>query len=209
MKLGINEINEGIYNAAINKVSRQLQREGFKTYPDYRISDYNNNAIIDLFAAKGSDKRIYEFKIGKNRIQKRQFEFLQHYARQIGAKLFIIYLEIPTSKEISFDDLDDIIFDNLINDTPNELMELATHVVIEDVNSIDINSIEINNKFISITGTGIVSIETQMGSRRDLRDDNGYIENFDFEFSFRLRLDKYSQELLYSYYKFDTGSYYD
>lgn len=209
MKLGINEINEGIYNAAINKVSRQLQREGFNTYPDYRISDYNNNIILDLFAAKGSDKRIYEFKIGKNRIQKRQFEILQHYARQIGARLFIIYLEIPTSKEIIFDDLDDIIFDNLINDTPNELMELATHVIIEDVNNIDINSIEIKNKFISITGTGIVSIETQMGSRIDLRDDNGYIENFDFEFSFRLRLDKYNQELLYSYYKFDTGSYYD
>lgn len=208
MKLGINEINEGIYNAAINKVIRQLQREGFKTYPDYRINDYNN-VILDLFAAKGSDKRIYEFKIGRNRIQKRQFEILQHYARQIGARLFIIYLEIPTSKEIIFENLDEIIFDNLINDTPNDLLELATHVRIEDVNNIDINSLEIKNGFISIAGTGFVSIETQMGSRRDLRENNGYLENFDFEFTFRLRLDKYNYQLLYSYYKFDTGSYYD
>lgn len=208
MKLGINEIYEGIYNAAINKVSRQLQREGFKTYPDYRIKDFDN-FCLDLFATKGADKRIYEFKIGKNRIQKRQFELLQHYAREIGAKLFIIYLEIPTSKEIIFDNLEEIIYNNLINDTPNELLDLATHIEIEDVNSIDVNSIEIKNEFIFISGTGVVSIEAQMGSRRDLREDNGYTENFDFEFVFRLRLDQYRQRILYSYYKFDTGSYYD
>ena len=91
MKLGINEINEGIYIAAINKVSSQLQRDGFIVKTDYPI-EANHRIRLDLFAQKGIDKRIYEFKIGKNKIQREQFAFLQNYARNIGARLFIIYL---------------------------------------------------------------------------------------------------------------------
>lgn len=48
-----------------------------------------------------------------------------------------------------------------------------------------------------------------MGSNRDLHIDNGYIENFYFEFSFKLRLDQYNRKIIYSHYKFDISNYYD
>lgn len=208
MKLGINEISEGIYISAKNKVVRQLQREGFKIYNEYAINNYNNKYVLDLFAVKGSDKRIYEFKIGKNKIQRNQFELLQGYAKSIGARLLIIYLEIPFSKEIIFDKIEDIIFDNLNDDPPNDLLELATHVYINYVHKIDLNSIKIQGDIISLTGTGIITLETQMGSNRDFSNDDGYHENFDFEFSFKLRLDQFKRKIIYSYYKFDTSNYY-
>ena len=92
MKLGINEIREGIHIAAVNKISKQLKREGFIVKTEFPIED-ERRVYIDLFAQKGLDKRIYEFKIGKNRIQREQFTFLQSYARSVGARLFIIYLD--------------------------------------------------------------------------------------------------------------------
>ena len=88
MKLGINEIREGIHEAAILKIERQLNREGFDVKRNYSIED--SNIEVDLFAYNNVEKRIYEFKIGHNKIQNKQFQLLQRYSRDIGAKLFII-----------------------------------------------------------------------------------------------------------------------
>ena len=90
MKLGINEIENGIYNAAIEKLTKQLIRDGFAVEREL----LGNDIVFDLYAEKGTDKRIYEFKLGKNRIQEKQFLYLQKHAKNIGAKLYIIYLFI-------------------------------------------------------------------------------------------------------------------
>ena len=75
-----------------------------------RIENVDNLSVqVDLFAFNSYEKRIYEFKIGRNRIQRNQFERLQHYAREIGARLFVIYLEVPSSKRISFNHIEPII----------------------------------------------------------------------------------------------------
>lgn len=208
MKLGLDEINEGIYFTAKNKVARQLKNEGYVVYTEY--SPENNSRIrLDLFAQKGPDKRIYEFKLGKNRIQKPQFLFLQDYARKIGARLFIIYLELPSSKEISFDGIEDIIFEELQEDTPNELLDLASRVYIEDVDNINIQSIHVSEDIISLEGEGTVYIEIEFGSRSDFRNGDGINEKLQFDFYFRLKLDHFNKNILHSYYKIDTAWYYE
>ena len=70
MKLGINEIKEAIYEKAIAKTIGQLQREGFVVERDYAIKSNARIIEIDLFAYNDYEKRIYEFKIGKNRTAK-------------------------------------------------------------------------------------------------------------------------------------------
>ena len=213
MKLGIDEINEGIYLAAVNKVANQLKREGFVIYteytPDFILEKNNKKIRLDLFAQKGMDKRIYEFKLGKNRIQKTQFLFLQDYARKIGAKLFIIYLEIPSSKEISFNGIEDIIYEQFLEDTPDELLDLASRVYIEDVDNINIKSIEISKDIISLEGEGTVYVEIEFGSNSDFINADGINEKLQFDFYFRLKLDHFNKSILHSYYKIDTAWYYE
>ena len=207
MKLGIGEINEGIHFTAVNKVARQLKREGFVVYTEY--SPENNRAIrLDLFAQKGMEKRIYEFKLGKNKIQREKFVKLQNYAKHIGARLFIIYLELPASKKISFDGIADIIFEHFQEDTPTELLELATKVYIDDVDDVNIQSIDVNEDIISLDGEGTVYVEIEFGSRSDIRNGDGLNEKLQFDFYFRLKLDHYNKKVIYSYYKIDTEWYY-
>ena len=209
MKLGINEINEGIYIAAINKVSSQLQRDGFIVKTDYPI-EANHRIQLDLFAQKGIDKRIYEFKIGKNKIQREQFAFLQNYARNIGARLFIIYLEVPYSKRISFEGIEDVIYEHFLRDTPEELLNLAPKVYVDNVDNIDINDIDVDlDNIIELRGSGTVYVEIEVGSRYDIRRGDGLNEKLKFDFSFRLRLDHLDKKILSSYYKIDTSWYYE
>ena len=99
MKLGMNEIISGIEYTAIQKITSGLINEGFTVKNEYP-SSADNGILFDLYAEKGEDKRIYELKIGKNRIQKKQFEALQKEAKRLGAKLYIVYLEVPRSNHI-------------------------------------------------------------------------------------------------------------
>lgn len=207
MKLGINEIREGIHESAILKTERQLKREGFIAKRDYIIED--SNLEVDLFAYNNVEKRIYEFKIGHNKIQNKQFLLLQNCSRNIGAKLFIIYLEVPQSKHIMFNGIEDIIFGHLCDYPPVELLELATHVHISNVTNIDINSIDVDNEIVSMRGSGCILVDTQFGSKRDLVKNDGLEEHLEFDFWFRLKLDVAERKILNSYYKIDTGWYYE
>lgn len=110
MKIGMNEILSGIEYTAIQKITKELVRDGFIVKNEFS-PEQDNRLFFDLYAEKGEDKRIYELKIGKNRIQKKQFAELQSEAKRLGAKLYIVYLEIPRSKEVNFEGLDQIIYE--------------------------------------------------------------------------------------------------
>lgn len=207
MRLGINEIKEAIYEKAVDKTARQLQREGFDVKRNYVIKLNAKMIEVDLFAYNNYEKRIYEFKIGKNRIRREQFVMLQNYAREIGARLYIIYLEVPTSNKITFRQIEDIIYSDLKNHTPDELQGIATYVTILDVGRIEIADVDIDNEMIEARGSGAVSVEAQFGSTRDLLRNDGYTETVEFEFTFRVRVNVAERKIIDAYYKIDTGWY--
>ena len=205
MKLGMDEIKNGIYYAAIQKLTNQLTHDGFFIKNNMK----EKNVRFDLYAEKGLDKRIYEFKLGKNRIQEKQFLLLQKYAQNIGAKLYIIYLEIPKSKQIEFHNIEQVLLNDLQENTPSSLLNLATHVYLQNVHSIDISSFIIDGDIIRLEGDGILIVEAQYGSNRDLNEGFGSIENLDFGFTFRIKLDHYRKKVLDAYYKVDTSYFYE
>ena len=210
MKIGIDEIRQGIQSAAIDKVTQQLKKEGYNVIKDFRYNYTNYNSIrFDLWAEKGDDKRIYEFKIGKNRIYKNQFERLQAYAKELKAKLFIIYLEVPKSKEIDVDGLDSIILSDLIDNTPSELESLATYVRIDEVENLDITSICITNSYVKLVGTGTILVLAQFGSDRDLNRDDGFEQELSFDFYFKMTYDILNDKVIDSFYKIDSEWYYE
>lgn len=195
MKIGMNEILRGIEYTAIQKITKELERDGFSINKEY--------SIFDLYAEKGDDKRIYEFKIGKNRIQKRQFIALQEEAKRLGAKLYIVYLEIPHSKEVDFEGLDQIIYEDLLNDFPSEIDALSTHTTIESIEDIEIDSINISDSIVKLTGSGTINVHLQFGSRSDIKNNDAVEDVGSVDFFFKLSVDVANNEVIKRYYKID------
>lgn len=206
MKLGMSEIKEGIYQAALNKTMRQLQLAGFIVEPDFVF--YRGEIRVDLFAHNQVEKRIYEFKFSRNRIQRTQLARLQELAKDIGARLYVIYLETPQSKEIVFDGIENILCDDISEDPPQEICELCTHFYISEVEDVDITSITISDEIVNLSGNANLLVELQFGSHSDRKNGDALEETLEFEFTFKLKLDVAKRSILHSYYKFDTSWYY-
>ena len=202
MKIGMNEILRGIEYTAIQKITKELVRDGFIIKNEISPK-HDNRVLFDLYAEKGEDKRIYELKIGKNRIQKKQFAALQAEAKRLGAKLYIVYLEIPRSKEVDFEGLDQIIYEDLLNDFPSEIDGLSTHTTIESVEDIEIDSVNISDSIVKLTGSGSIYVHLQFGSRSDLKNNDTveYIDSVDF--FFKLSIDVVTNDVIKHYYKID------
>lgn len=198
----MNEILSGIEYTAIQKITKELVRDGFIVKNEFS-PEQDNRLFFDLYAEKGEDKRIYELKIGKNRIQKKQFSELQSEAKRLGAKLYIVYLEIPRSKEVNFEGLDQIIYEDLLNDFPSEIDGLSTHTTIENIEDLEINSINISDSIVKLTGSGTINVHLQLGSRSDLRNNDAVEDADSVDFFFKLSIDVTTNEVIKHYYKID------
>ena len=203
MKIGINEILSGIEYTAINRITKELERDGFVVKNMANITENDKQCIFDLYAEKGEEKRIYELKIGKNKIQKKRFFALQEEAKRLGAKLYIVYLEIPRSKEIEFNGLDQIIYEDMINDLPSEIDSLSTHTTIESIDNVEIDTIEITDGTAKVTGAGTINLHLQFGSNTDFKNGDGLEDVDTVDFFFKLSVDLTSNEVIKHYYKID------
>lgn len=197
MKIGMNEIVGGIEKVAVDRIKNGLEKEGF-------IVTTNKN--FDIYAEKANDRRIYELKLGKNKIQKKQYVELQKKAEELGAKLYIIYLEIPYSKSIEFNGLSELLYNNIINDFPDELDILSTHTCVEEISNIDISSIKISDKGLRVNGSASIYLGLQYGSSSDIKKDNGIEDYMSVDFFFKVEINKSLEKIIKAYYKFDTQS---
>ena len=201
------EIQEALYEVALNKLKKTLIKDGFHVEVDKVIYLDNHVYNIDLFAVKGEERRIHELKIGKNKIQKGQFQLLKNVANYLNASLFVTYLETPRSKEIEYCNIENIICSYLLDNIPDEISELATHIYIDEVDSVDIDSIKIEDNKEEIEGTGILYVLLQYGSGGDLK--NGYGDKSTDSFEFNFRIELVDKEIVKAYFRFDLKHFYE
>lgn len=200
MKIGINEINKGIYMVALEKLQRSLENDGFQ------VIIGKNEDMFDLFAERDDDRRIYEIKIGKNKAQKRQLSKLQEIAKEKKAKLFVTYLEQPRTSQIEYEGLEELLMNYLMDNMPDELDVLSTHTILENVYDLEINSIFVKNNIIKVEGSASLAVELQYGSTFDREDGMGDVMDDSYDFVFRVNIVEGSIE--YAYFKFDVEHFY-
>ena len=203
MKLGLPEIISGIEQVASDKITSSLKEQGFDVYKNYKALK-SKKEHFDIYAEKGDDKRIYELKIGKNRIQNKQFVILQDEAKRLGAKLFIVYLEIPKTHMIEFLGIENIIYQDLVDDFPSELDALSTHTTIDSVNNVEIEKISIEGSIAKITGSGTINVDLQFGSRSDLNNGEAIEDSNSIDFFFKISIDVSTNIIVKRYYKIDV-----
>ena len=205
MKVGSNEIKKGIYLVVVNKLQRSLEREGFTVSLG---SEAGETALYDIYAEKDDDRRIYELRIGKNKIQSRILRELQEVAREKRAKLFVTYVEQPRTTQIEYNGLENLILAYLLNNMPEELDCLSTHTMLQEIADLEIDSIKIlEDSTIKVEGSATVSVELQYGSRHDREDGLGDSSSDYFDFYFRLRIR--NGEIKDGYFKFDLEHFYE
>ncbi len=200
MKIGMGEVLKGIAFSAEEKICRDLKKQGFN------VRKCGDNHIYDIYAEKGDEKRIYELKIGKYKIQKREYTKLQEAAKELGAKLFVVYLEVPKSKEIEFNELNQIITTDLLNNFPSDLDSLSTHTAIDTIDNIELDYLSLDSDLIRVVGSGTVNLELQFGSNYDARNNDSLSESISVDFFFKLELDR-EWTVRKRYYKFDLSDY--
>ena len=147
--------------------------------------------------------RIYELKIGKNKIQQKQYLALQREAKRLDAKLYIVYLEVPRSKKIKFDGLDKIILEDLSNKFTDEISSLSTYTTIEAIDDIELDFIHISDNVVKISGSGTLNVHLQSDLNSASKNNNSITENGAVDFFFRLDIDISKNIVIKHYYKID------
>lgn len=194
--------------AMIMQYTDQLKTEGFEILP----LQSNNNISIDLYAKKGNEKRLYEFKYYKtsNNIESKKSTIIENknYAESIGAKFSIIYLTPLKEKTIEFEDLESKILGYIVEeDFPAELDSLSTHTRVNSIYIDSINSISISETSINISGDATISVSLQYGSDSDLQNGDGDESSESFPMTFDADLDC-DLNILKCQYEIDTDDFY-
>ena len=205
MRLSELEIKSGIKRVAINKLALELKTEGFSVYREFSISA---NIRADLYAEKDGDRRIYEFRFGIYKIREQRYSKLQELAGLLNARLLLIYLNMPTSNNLEFDELVNILKNDLYNNIPGDLDVLSPHTVVEYVDDVEIDRAAIDGTMITVSGSACAQVYTQIGSDGDLREGLAIVGTHDIPFDYLITYDFKTSQITEREYHFDLDEYY-
>jgi hypothetical protein len=129
--------------------------------------------------------------------------------------LFLNFLECMTaSKNMVRDDLanhfENQVINRIVDESVDEVDELATHNLIENVYTDHVELIEFDKDKIQIQGTGSVDVELQYGSNSDFNKGDGLKANLSFPFTAIIQGNPQDIDSLYlESFNVDTSSYYE
>lgn len=129
----------------------------------------------------------------------------------VHVKEFKYRLNTPETLDtdaVSPETLEQILWNLILNDLPQELDSLSTHTTVEGISDVEIEGVSKSDDMLEVWGTGTVSVDLQYGSNQDVRIDNGSVHDDSFVFTYRLWLldnetvDDYTLEV-------DTSPFYE
>lgn len=213
MKLDRKYLIKCYYDATMLQYKDMLINEGFDVDLERKLKYEDSYIVVDLFAKKGTEKRIYEFKYIGNKNNFKNIRFIKEYkriAKQIDAELFVVYINVPHEKQIEFDDLGDIITSYFRDkEIPNELDTLSSHTSIDYIEIDEIYSIRVNaDRYIKVEGNGIIYVNLQYGSGYDNISGDGFECQESFPLEYKIAFNS-EQEISYIKYEIDTSSFYE
>ena len=207
MRINYNTILDVLENEAIEQTSRRLEKQGFQAIKGYRFENYE----IDLFAEKGEEKRLYEFKIAKERSrssskEKEHYLFLQSLAKQLRARLVYVFVKPPKEGvSVSIDGFEELLYDDICKTgkMPLEQKQLICTDILE-VSDVQFTMISLHKDEVFVSGHCIVNIEeNRISSTVSTRNPN-CVEFFneDVAVYYEIRMDT-SLNIIESKYRLD------
>ncbi|WP_308132009.1 hypothetical protein [uncultured Flavobacterium sp.] len=175
-------IEKYLYSIALDQITDEYQKKGYKIFKGEKIANFN----VDLIAKNDFETIVFEIKTNKlTKEKKKSIIKIGNYIRkQKDYRFLIIIATAPKNKKLEIENIESELFNCFIEDIPDEVDMLSTHTFIEEITDVDIDEIIIDNQYLFIKGDGVVSIQLQYGSDGDQKRDNGYkmYDNFPFDF---------------------------
>ncbi|MDR0603114.1 MAG: hypothetical protein LBG80_02275 [Bacteroidales bacterium] len=197
-----------LHSMAIEQIAREYSEKGYTISIDQNLGKYK----ADLIAKKENETIVIEVKSGKMTPEKKKaIKQLGDYVQKQGNYRFLVAIATPPKeKKLAIENIEELLFDYVLSNMPDELDELSTHTHIEEISDVDIDEIELSGNLNFVKGSGVVSVELQFGSDGDQDRNTGLKTSDKFPFVFELTLENKQEKLqIVDVKKFevDTSSY--
>ncbi|MEQ3500944.1 hypothetical protein ABMY20_14395 [Tenacibaculum sp. SSH1-16] len=204
-------LSKYLHDIAILQIKEDYENRGYEVYLEKRIGKY----IADIVAERKDDKVVLEIKTGKMTSERRKkLSSIADYIKESGEYRFMVVVATPPKeKRLEIKNFEEILWDYLFGNLPNEIYILSTHSRIDEIIEIDIDEIEINGNAIFVIGDGVLSVELQYGSDGDQLKGDGLkmFDSYPFNFKFTLEYDTDKNLKITEVHNFevDTSSFYE
>jgi len=198
-----------LHEVAIKQLKEQYKNKGYTVREEVKFGKHS----ADLVAEKVDDRIVIEIKT-KDMSEKRR-EKLRSIADEVnlkrGYKFIVVIATPPREKSIEILNIEEVLFNQIVENLPDELSSIAYKVSPEEVCDVEVSDIQIKGNQIDADGTGIVSVELQYGSNSTNGDGITINDNYPFTFEVILKLN-IEKELEVSEIvnlEIDTSSFYE
>ncbi|MEZ0540904.1 hypothetical protein [Fibrella arboris] len=173
-----------MHDIAVEQLMADYQAKGYQVAKEEKVGEYR----ADLVARKADEVVVFEVKVGKMTPQKRaQIVGLGDYVRaQKNYKFLVVVATPPKPKKIAIPNLDELLYEYIVDHFPDELNSLSSLTRIENVVDTIVDELTLLEEGgFEAKGTGTVEIELQYGPTNDasLSDDS-------FPFTFEIKLNQ-------------------
>lgn len=198
-------VRKYLHHMAVDQLEFDYKNQGFNVRKEVLIGDYR----ADLVVEKEDEVIVIEVKAGKlNEERRRAIAYIGDYVKTQGNyKFLIVFANEPPEKEILIDEFQAVLYQALIDFMPDELVELATHVYLDEVDEINFDKVVIEYGTISVIGNARVDVNLEFGSGSD-----GFVSSDSFPLDFKVDFryaDNVKIEILEDpEFKVDTSSFY-
>ena len=196
-----------LHDMAIDQLVADYQEKGYQVDREKAIGAYQ----ADLVVTKGDEVIVFEVKTGEMnpQMQNRLAQIGDYVRNRKNHKFLVVIATPPKRKKIEVPDLDQLLFDHLVDHIPISLDQLSGPTRITAVNGAIVDELTVQEDGrLLVKGSAEIEVELNYGSGDDTVANEDY-----FPFTFELIL-KYTSErtLIVDEEKtieIDTTSFYD
>lgn len=176
-----------LHDMAIDQLVADYQEKGYQVDREKQIGDYK----ADLVATKGDEVIVFEVKTGamNPQMQGRLAQIGDYVRNRKNHKFLVVVATPPKRKKIQVPELDQLLFDHLVDHFPTSLDELSGRTRITEVSGATVDELTVQEDGrLLIKGSAEIEVELNYGSG-----DDGVTNEDYFPFTFELIL-KYTNE---------------
>jgi hypothetical protein len=179
-----------LHDAKIEELVSRFESQGFQVIREPEEG-------FDLVVIRNGKRIVYEIKVQSELVDSAdRIKRLREKAFEKGYNEFhLVMVYPPKEKDVYINGLDSKLFNYITKNMPDDLMDLSSGTIIDEVVDIDIDSLEIESEKLHVIGTGSVGVTIE----------NGLGSNFPLSFDIILDNDLNIHEA--AYIKVDTSSF--
>jgi len=193
--------------AKTEQVVKELEAKGYQIELDALAGEDPHAPRFDILARRGDELLVVEVKVfGQSQPSAAQIASLRKLARTQGINEFQVVIAHPPQVVLAeVEGLDHAIEEYLSEHTPQAILDISPHAVIEEVHDVDLGEIKVGEDGTNVVGDGLVRVNLALGGG-ETRDGVDIHETFPLRFS--LTLDG-ARRIVAAVIEVDTSSWSD